>query len=178
MLKWMIFPVSLVLLCANHANTCTSSMPVNEVVPDTLGWDDTLDYRDRPIIDGEWLNTEKLMDEVQAAKPVQESELLGKWEIVQSVLYNIYEDEEPSFWGDMFNGYFYTFKKDKTYEVDAIIDTHGEWELRENNHALYLLNQVRNDEEIHSLILKGDELSFVYVDGNAYLYQVLKRVKP
>lgn len=174
MLKWILFPVSFALLCFSNSTIPSNTVVVNGPEPDTI----YIDYRNRPMVDGEWLNTEKLLDELQKAKPVEENQLLGKWEIIESVLYNIYEDEEPSFWGDMFNGYTYTFKKDKTYEVDAFIDTHGEWELRENNHALYLLNNVRNDEETHSLILEGDKLTFVYIDGTAYMYQVLKKIKP
>jgi hypothetical protein len=157
----------------------TEAMQFQYVVPDTLILeDDTIDYHNRPMIEGEWFNTQRLIDEIADAKPVQENQLWGKWEIVQSVLYNEYEDEEPSFWGDMFNGYIYTFKKDKTYAVDAIIDTHGKWELRDNGHDLYLFNLIREDEEIHSLILDGDKLVFAIIDGTSYMYQELKRIKP
>lgn len=103
--------------------------------------------------------------------------MLGSWTVRVARMYFNYTEDEPVGMAWDFDGYVYTFSEDGTYTVDAMLDTDGTWELRDNNTVLYLHNNFRNDEELHRIVITGDQLEYIMIDGVAYMYQVLERTR-
>ncbi len=82
-----------------------------------------------------FLDTILVKKEIENSKGINVEELCSAvWIIKQATFQFQYADPEDNMIMDMdsWEGFSYTFNANGTYEVNAIIDSDGKWELRDN----------------------------------------------
>lgn len=125
----------------------------------------------------EYIDQTKVRNAIEKGKGMTAEELTDhEWVVNLSIMQLIYDDPEENDIMDLgFDGYTYTFHPDGTFDVDAIIDTDGTWELRDNGKLLYLYNNFRDDEEFHHLLLDDQMMKWYLFEGKSTFYQYLEK---
>lgn len=121
----------------------------------------------------EYIDQKEIQKQVENGSGITMEKLCdGKWVVTLSMMQLIYEDPEDNMIMDMgYDGYSYKFNSDGTFEVSAIIDSDGTWELRDNGKLLYLYNNLRDDEEFHHILMDGETMKWYLFEGESTVYQ-------
>ena len=125
----------------------------------------------------EYLDQKSILVQVERGSGITAEKLCeGSWEVTLSIMQLIFENPEDNMIMDMdYNSYTYQFNTNGSFQVDAILDSDGTWELRNNGKLLYLYNNLREDEELHHILIEGDTLKLYYIVDNSMVYQHLEK---
>ena len=125
------------------------------------------------------IDTTWIKKEISEAKAITSKELTAyKWVTHSGWIqwYDHYSENGPYYEEIKELGYVYSFFKDGTYTVDAVIPNGGTWTYNEKTKRLIMVSKFRRSLDMDSfIVLKGDVLVWYNWDESGIYATKLKR---